>query len=276
MHLIETAKRRSEERKATWSASLAGSISIQGSNAYAFRSRLSINTFSAAATSGLMPVEEKCFDLVPTAARGSVLDIGVGGGRTIRPLLQMFRDYTGIDYSEPLIASAKRTFYNADLHVADARDLRTDRKFDCIFFSYNGIDYVSYEDRAKIRRWISESLHPQGYFIYSTHNLGYHRAQMWLTKLWVPELFSPRSNVRFLPMRLVNFWRQAKDLRRLFAYVNDAAVGFRLLTVYVDIRNELELLGGEGFKVLATVGERNQKAGYDADDGWVYIISQAA
>jgi SAM-dependent methyltransferase len=249
-------------------------VTTSAVNRLVYCSRLSVRLFSRTATEGLFPAERKCFELIPAPALQSVLDIGVGAGRTTRPLLAKFRDYTGIDYSERLVAVARRAFPTADLRVMDARSLQFDRKFDCVFFSWNGIDFVPYEDRRRIRRSIADVLRRNGYLIYSTHNLAYPPTEMFLKRLWVRELFWPWWRLRFVPMRLMNFWRQKGDLHGPFAYVNDASVGFRLLTVYVDIERELELLNDEGFEVCATIGQRSEGPGYGPNDAWVYMVAR--
>jgi ubiquinone/menaquinone biosynthesis C-methylase UbiE len=62
----------------------------------------------------------------------------------------MFQQYVGIDYWQPMIASAKRRYPDRNLLVMDARHLEFDDPFDCVMFSYNGIDSVSYSDRQLI------------------------------------------------------------------------------------------------------------------------------
>ena len=48
----------------------------------------------------LLPHERASLDLVVAEVRGgSVLDIGVGGGRTVKALLEVSPDYLGIHYS---------------------------------------------------------------------------------------------------------------------------------------------------------------------------------
>ena len=55
---------------------------------------------------------------VAVSADANVLEVGCGGGRTLRTLAGMCRHVDGIDYSPTCVAAAKRT--NADL-VADGR-----------------------------------------------------------------------------------------------------------------------------------------------------------
>src|SRR5947207_15676097 len=81
---------------------------------------------------GLTAPEQYCLNLVPIPSRGSVLDIGIGGGRTTGPLSEIFEAYVGVDYSEGMIATAKSLFPNADLRTMDARKLKFAVVVDCV------------------------------------------------------------------------------------------------------------------------------------------------
>jgi SAM-dependent methyltransferase len=236
-----------------------------------------IKELSSIVPAGLTVPEKYCLDLVPESGRRSVLDIGVGAGRTTRSLSKMFQSYIGIDYSESMIAEARKLHPGIDLRVMDARRLDVSQWFDCVVFSYNGIDYVDYDGRQLILGQIAKVLRPGGYFIYSTHNLHWKRSVTFLKHLLVKELLSPWP--RLCPMgqlfaaRLLNFWRQRVDHSHAYACINDSAAGFRLLTIHVDICRESETLRNHGFDVVAIIGNTKQTAVYDASDAWVYIVA---
>jgi trans-aconitate methyltransferase len=59
---------------------------------------------------GLTVPEKYCLDLVPLSRRRSIVDIGIGAGRTTGPLSEMFEQYVGIDYSPEMIQAAKSGF----------------------------------------------------------------------------------------------------------------------------------------------------------------------
>jgi SAM-dependent methyltransferase len=124
----------------------------------------------------LQPAEQglwaKLQDRLPTMA---MLDLGIGGGRTTQHFWPQVRQYIGIDYSAEMI-TACRSRFGADgptLAVMDARDLSAfaDSTFDLIWFSYNGLDYVSHADRLQILREVHRVGKPGGYFVFSSHNL---------------------------------------------------------------------------------------------------------
>jgi SAM-dependent methyltransferase len=161
-----------------------------------------------------------------------------------------------------------------DLRVIDARDLAFKQRFDCVSFSFNGIDTVTYEDRQVILQHVADALKPGGYFVYSTHNLHHSRTASWANDFWVDELYKPWKRMRYFPNRLKNFWRQSFDKEHSIAYVNDPGLGFALFNAYVDIRAEIETLGRYGFTVFKLIGNTKQVEGYDAEDCWVYILAR--
>lgn len=235
--------------------------------------------FRNMAEHGLMPQEQYCLQLVPALNRDSVLDIGIGGGRTTRPLLEIFKDYVGIDYSEGMISAAKSCFPNADIRRMDARKLDFDRLFDCVVFSFNGIDSVDFSDRDLIFQQIAKVLNPEGYFIYSTHNINHARVSVWARRLFVRELLQAwprvRPTVRSVINRLRKFRQQSWNRENLSIVVNDPGGNFGYLNTYVDIAREIDTtLRQNGFKLLATIGNSKKTAGYGPEDAWVCILAQ--
>jgi SAM-dependent methyltransferase len=239
-----------------------------------------VTQYAHAVDAELTPQEKLCLDFIPEARRGSVLDIGVGAGRTVGPLSRMFRSYNGIDYSAPMIHAARRRFPNCDLQVMDARKLAFTHQFDCVFFSYNGIDYMGFDDRSVALKNIRNVLQPGGIFIFSTHNLHHARTRAWLRHLLVRELAPPGllqislQQMRGMLMRTVNFWRQREDRARGFACINDPAHAFSIITVYVDIDRQVGALEQMGFSVLTTIGNTKMEHDFDERDGWVYLVAQ--
>src|SRR2546423_621717 len=70
------------------------------------------------------PGEHSAIEEVERHARHQpILDIGVGGGRTIPILRRISRDYTGIDYIPELVLACRRRFPEAHVMLGDARNL---------------------------------------------------------------------------------------------------------------------------------------------------------
>lgn len=120
---------------------------------------------------GLTPCEHDLFTTyVPAGA--TVLDLGVGTGRTTAWLSQRASRYLGIDYAPAMVAAARRLHPDAEIREGDASDLSdlADGEFDVVVFSYNGIDYVDDEARSRCLAEIHRVLVPGGTFVFSSHN----------------------------------------------------------------------------------------------------------
>ena len=103
----------------------------------------------------------------------SILDLGVGGGRTTRYLTSVASDYVGVDYSESMVRACREKFPSLDFIVADAGNLSQfpDARFDAIVIAFNGIDYIlPDESRHSCLRHLYRMLKPKGYLIFSSHN----------------------------------------------------------------------------------------------------------
>ena len=78
-----------------------------------------------------------------------MLDVGVGGGRTVPLLSRRRASYVGIDFVPELVTAASKRFPDADIRIGDARHLDfPDASFDLAVFSINGIDAISHSDRG--------------------------------------------------------------------------------------------------------------------------------
>ena len=125
-----------------------------------------------AALDYLTACERLLFDayLKPGAA---ILDLGVGGGRTTSYLSQKASHYVGVDYSAEMIHLCRGRFPQLEFMVADAADLAkfSDRSFDAIVFSFNGLDYLYPEkQRLKCLRECYRVLRSGGVLVFSSHN----------------------------------------------------------------------------------------------------------
>lgn len=243
-------------------------------NRNAYQSAPAVTLYARKSPRGLTPQEMQSLECVPNEWHGSILDIGIGAGRTTEPLSRVFARYVGVDYSGPLVESSKQLYPDADLREMDARKLEFDEPFDCVCFSFNGIDSVDFEGREQILSEIHRVLKPGGFFLYSTHNLHHHRVPSWENRLLVREVFVPLKRARFIFNRLRNFSRQSRDDANGLAYVNDPGLGFRWINTYVDIDRERERLKALGFEVEFVMGNTKNSTGFDADDCWVYLVAR--
>ena len=206
-----------------------------------------------------------------------MLDIGVGGGRTTHYFAPLVKDYLGIDYSVSMIEACRNRFPDVSFAVSDIRSMHdyADDSFDFILFSFNGLDYISHDDRIRALNEIRRVGVHGGLFFFSTHNL-----------LSIDRLFRVRFTVH--PLKLV--WRltchillrllNQKSVRRLkqvgHAILNDGTHGFRLRTYYIRPREQVKQLEKLHFTDIHvysvdTGEEIMDPSGLDMiQDGWVY------
>jgi SAM-dependent methyltransferase len=115
----------------------------------------------------------------------SILDLGVGGGRTTPYLSARAARYVGVDYAREMIALCQRKFPGVSFVVADAAKLSAfaDASFGVAVMAFSGLDYVLPESsrRAALAE-IHPVLKPSGVFIFSSHN---PRA-IWHRPAWNP------------------------------------------------------------------------------------------
>jgi SAM-dependent methyltransferase len=121
---------------------------------------------------GLEPTEEVLF--ARYLKKGlSIIDLGVGGGRTTRYLAPWARYYVGIDYSRPMIEACRLKYPGLRFEICDASDLGEfpDESFDAAVFAFNGIDYLgTHGERAECMCEVARILVDDGVFIFSSHN----------------------------------------------------------------------------------------------------------
>ena len=125
-----------------------------------------------AALDYLSPGERLVFDEYLRPAM-SILDLGVGGGRTTPYLSSVAGRYIGVDYASEMIAACRKKFPQLEFEVASAADLSRfgPSTFDAVVMAFNGIDYViPNEIRFRALQEIYRVLNPGGILIFSSHN----------------------------------------------------------------------------------------------------------
>ena len=211
----------------------------------------------------------------------SMLDIGVGAGRTTTHFACLAREYLGIDYSNKMINACLEKFQNnpqISFLNADARNMKLfkDSSFDFVLFSYNGIDYVDHVERIAILREIRRLIRPEGYFCFSTHNLNF------LVKQCSVQLSTqPFLPILLLQMRLLNkraVWKIIRNPSRNQQHlmVNDGTHDFRLKTYYITPVEQLKQLVELGYSntKMYSLDGREIKNPNRTMDCWVYFLSK--
>jgi ubiquinone/menaquinone biosynthesis C-methylase UbiE len=214
------------------------------------------------------------------ALKNTMLDIGVGAGRTTRYFAYLFNQYFGIDYSEKMISSCKNTIagHNITFQCADARNLNMfeDHYFDFIFFSFNGIDSVSIQDRTRILLEIKRLAHKDSIVAFSSHN-----------KYAIKHIynFKPPRNIFHIPMEL----KRRKFIKKLnpsyqeiqhesFFTFKDGAHDFKLEVMYVDPNWQIKELMELGFTDISVYSLHTGKSipinqlNEGINDPWLYYV----
>lgn len=212
-----------------------------------------------------------------------MLDVGVGGGRTTHHFAPCVATYVGVDYAPPMIAACKAhlsgEMENVTFTVGDARDLSKfdTGAFDFVLFSYNGIDYISHDDRLAALAELRRVCAPSGFVCFSSHNLG---AASQLFRLRPHQKVNTYTRVRGLVLQVI--FRALNSRHRTLAQsghaiVRDSIYQFRLATYYVHPSEQLKQLADAGFsyvELYALDGQQIEPA--DAGDTgglWVYYLA---
>jgi|HubBroStandDraft_4_1064222.scaffolds.fasta_scaffold67810_1 SAM-dependent methyltransferase len=138
-----------------------------------------------AALDYLTPCERLLFDAYLRPGM-SILDLGVGGGRTTPHLSSIASRYVGVDYASEMIARCRKKFPQLEFDVANAEDLTrfSSSTFDAVVMAFNGIDCVV-PDESRFRAFaeIGRVLKPEGILIFSSHN----PRSIWVRASWNPQ-----------------------------------------------------------------------------------------
>jgi SAM-dependent methyltransferase len=231
---------------------------------------LNKKTMNAAARScyagarGLKDAEAAALAMIAAEVRDQpLLDLGFGGGRTIEPLLEVSKDYIGLDYAQEMVAVSRSLFPGVDLRHGDARDLSQfeDNTFAMVVFSCEGICMVDHGGRMAILAEVLRVLRPDGIFLFSTmnQNSDYHTRGYQFPDFNMslnPARLTVRSArfTRRTASRLVNRLRYRKrDMRgEEFSIINDVYHNYSTMIYYISLANQRKQLEAVGFQSHAT------------------------
>jgi ubiquinone/menaquinone biosynthesis C-methylase UbiE len=230
----------------------------------------------------LQPAEQILLkDLSPSC---EMLDIGVGAGRTTKHFYPLTTQYLGIDNSAEMIAACRKRFpklVETTFQVGDARDMScfADNQFDVILFSFNGIDYVSQNDRLQILREVYRVGKPGATFCFSSHNLqGFEKLIDWKSQLSFNPITTYTNLVMLGLLRILNPSLSSKALKELsHTIIKDESHNFRLKTYYIRPREQIAQLEQNFSNIqvfswwntqeLVTEGDRSSNT-----DMWLYYF----
>ena len=221
------------------------------------RSASAVRSYSFDET--LQPRERAALDSVAVEFRGAaILDLGVGAGRTVKPLLEVSSDYLGVDYSAEMIAACRQRYREQHFVLGDARNLSmvADGTVGLVMFSCNGISMVGHEDRLKIIRETYRVLRPGGAFVLTTYN---QNCPDHTAGFQFPEFeftFNPARclvrTARFLDalaLRVRNRQRHRRHTVRTAEYsvINDVCHDYGVMLYYISLDHQRRQLEACGF-----------------------------
>jgi ubiquinone/menaquinone biosynthesis C-methylase UbiE len=218
----------------------------------------------------------------------TMLDIGVGGGRTTNFFAPLTKKYAGIDYSKKMVALCKQRFQESSNRVrfalCDVRKMTIfeDDSFDFILFSLNGLDSLpSHEDRLHALREIHRVGKTGGYFCFSSHNLQHVHTFLDLKRQFKEGgIKTTIQNLRkWMLLRFVHNSREMVRQARCSSYtlLKDGIHEYRLMHYWIRPSYQLEQLANWFYDVevySATNGARIENlAELDIiEDAWLYYL----
>ncbi len=210
-----------------------------------------------------------------------VLDIGCGSGRTTAILKNLSSNYIGLDYSLEMVESCRRRFKDVKFVHGDVREMNKfqDAEFDCIMFSFNGLDSIGHEGRLRGLQEIGRVLKHDGLFIFSSHNRN-HRYAISSPKIkFATTLCKQTGNI-------INYIKSMHNRLRIknhqvfneqYAIINDVAHNYAMLTYYIDKVNQVKQLKEVGFETVEmydTLGNFLHLDSDDKDSAWIYYVAR--
>jgi ubiquinone/menaquinone biosynthesis C-methylase UbiE len=215
----------------------------------------------------------------------SILDLGVGGGRTVQGLREISADYIGVDYVQGMVDSCRNKFPGVRFEHADARAMPqfADHSFDLIVFAWAGICMVDHEGRLAILKEVRRLLRPGGIFIFSTYNQsGPDHNQ----SFEFPE-FAWTANPLKLAVRALRFARdsgtRARNKYRFrrhevrskeYSIINDRCHDYATMLYYITLANQRHQLQQAGFvnDAIAYDGNGNRIEGDTTDNAYTLLV----
>jgi len=249
----------------------------------------------------LTPCERVLFSRYITPGM-SVLDVGVGGGRTARFLSERPGRYVAIDCSEAMLRQCRHKFPELEFLRADASDLTLfpNASFDCIVMAFNVLGHlVPGSTREGCLAECRRVLKNNGLLIFSLHNprallvlpawnsgriekyLGQFLtsgSKLFRTLLVPLKLCKAATNTLFAlaltvvrTMRKLNacaFWSGS-------GYIFDPSHGGLSLYMATPSETERELQVG-GFQLLEFLGDDYPRRSHALTTDWYYYVARSA
>jgi SAM-dependent methyltransferase len=234
----------------------------------------------------LEPVEEAVLGRLEAELRDQPLvDLGVGGGRTVAALAALSARYVGVDYSLAMVEACRRRFPTYRFEHASAREMPmfADASVKLVFFSCNGLGMVGHTERLQILGEVRRVLRPDGVFVFSNHNQLHARHDRRFSfprlDLSLNPLKLAARSARFAQRTLVRAWNRARfaphDVRGPeYSFINDESHDYATMAYYIAPEAQRAQLRAAGFaEPVEAFGLDGKPLGADghAHDSIMYV-----
>ena len=217
----------------------------------------------------------------------SILDIGVGGGRTVPALLKISNNYTGVDYVREMVEECQKKYPDVSFSQGDARNMSAfaDESVFLAVFSMNGISMVDHLGRLEIIKEVYRALEPGGLFLFSTYNKDNPDYKKLLRLPKFRKTINPfRLGVRCAKygVKLLLMIRNRRRFRRHeqhtdeYSIVNDRCHNYSTMLYYISRDSQCEQLLSEGFhsEIMAFDLQGNQVGDDGTFDNSIFYIAR--
>lgn len=213
-----------------------------------------------------------------------MLDLGIGGGRSTVHFAPLVKEYVGSDYAENMLDACRQRFPNlgkhARLELIDATAMTgvPDQYFDFVLFSYNGIDCVPPEDRAKVLQEVRRVGKKGGYFMFSTHNIRYVKQIFKLR--WRSDMREFLYQFYRLPLLYYYNGFPGKYEKMDYAVVRNGIEHFSLTLYYSKPEYQVQQLKDLGFRNIRAFSRKTGKElelaqlHHVKDDAWIHYLCE--
>jgi SAM-dependent methyltransferase len=188
------------------------------------------------------------------ALAGRVLELGCGGGRLSGYLIELAREFHGLDISTTMVTYCRRLYPNGVFEERDLRQLAPypDGQFDVVFASYNVLDVLDDTERHRVLAEIHRILGDGGLLMMSSHNLAYAPSIPKPTSLRARDPLRSALELLRVPRRVSNH-RRLRALQRRdedHAVLVDEGHDYAILHYYVGRDAQERQLAVAGFELL--------------------------
>ncbi len=213
-----------------------------------------------------------------------ILDIGIGGGRTVPLMLAIGRDYLGVDYLPQMVGICRKRFPDVAFETMDARALNLpDASRDLIAFSFNGIDAIDYEGRLRVLAEAHRVLSPGGMFVFSALNQDGPVRQQGFK---LPRAREGRSLFLEIPRTVLKIvlnlagYLRGRGLHGTQSGMSQHALpahNYGVVAMYTSLPEQVRQLHDAAFDIVAVVaedGRRLDPSRADAEARWYHVVAK--